>query len=99
MSIDHFKIEHQSDPNIAVSGFTAPVPLFCLASVHDPEVKYQWVSLRDHNETFPSSPVNYVRKPGLYSCQVHYCGEIADSKIITVELDGHGMCIYICDRI
>lgn len=60
------------------------VPLYCVASSHSVEFKYEWQKSGQHVGC--SSPVIWVNEPGLYRCRVehHIMQEECSSKLICV---------------
>jgi hypothetical protein len=79
-------VAHQSPSPVKVACFQETCPVFCLGSKHDINTSYKWRLYESHSE-FIDSPVIYVNQPGLYSCAVTYGDEMAESKVISVEID------------
>lgn len=74
----------QSRDEIVVNSFIKPVALYCLASTHQKCV-YKWQKMGSH-ETFPNTPVLYVKHSGLYYWSVSTGDMRLESDVINVEI-------------
>ena len=65
-----------------------PVQLICVASYHDNTV-YNWEIVgKKQNLMFPSSPVVYVSRPGIFQCKVvNFVKGQAMSQMMEVQLE------------
>lgn len=81
------QVIHQSPTTVQHS--KGSVPLYCIASCHSLDYKYEWKSGLD---VIPwNTPVLWVSVPGTYSCTVSADGLSCKSKCITVESVHIGM--------
>ena len=66
-----------------------PVRLICIPSHHDDSL-YTWevVGSQGQKQSFPSSPVVYVSRPGIFRCEVVNASKgKATSQMMEVRLD------------
>ncbi|XP_065887583.1 uncharacterized protein [Dysidea avara] len=82
------KIMWQSPTAITVHSMKQPLILYCIASLHG-ICTYQWeiIGERDSTQHFPSSPVVYINKGGLYQCKALCNSDVVVGKIIRVIVD------------
>ena len=80
---------HQSR-NVRVENFIAPVVLYCIPSVHSPDVVYSWELLGKEPACFPCSPVITVGMGGMYKCTVtHGLNHVvSDLMLVSIKLTG-----------
>ena len=70
---------------MVVNDWAKPVALYCLASVH-PECVYSWQMI-GKTITFPSTPVIYVNKAGMYQCEVQCGPRKVKGKVINLRVE------------
>ena len=81
-----FRIAYQSPPVTMVSSMVEPVQLICIASYHD-DTLYNW-EMVGKKQTFPSSPVVYVSRPGIFQCKaVNLVKGQVMSQMMEVQLE------------
>lgn len=78
-------IAYESPKLLVVNNFKNAVALYCVSSLHSTS-EYCWSVVGDKSK-FPSTPVLYVNKGGLYQCTVSNDGQEVHGKIITVRVD------------
>ena len=76
----------QSPSVISIPYFQKALTLFCLPSVH-PDCTYSWNAIGEKFERFPSSPVIYVEKAGLYQCTITFGVNYLLSTAMAVRVD------------
>lgn len=86
---------------VVISNFKVPVPLYCVPSIHNSFVDYEW-ELIGKDVKFPSSPVVTVGMAGLYKCMIACPGFTpVESQLIWVTINlrqriGIHYCAVIC---
>lgn len=78
-------IEFESPGDVVVNNWAKAVALYCLFSVH-PECTYSWKMI-EKPLTFPSTPIIYVNKAGMYQCEVKYGSRKIQGKVIHVHVE------------
>ena len=68
-----------------MENFLTPVPLYCIPSVHSPEIVYSW-ELLGKCLCFPCSPVITVGMTGMYKCTVTHGTDHVVSDLIWVSI-------------
>ena len=78
------EIVYQSPKKVILQPDTNAVPLYCVASSHSLEFKYEWQWSGQRIQC--SSPVIWVNQPGLFRCHVqhHIMQERCSTKLIRV---------------
>lgn len=98
-AVDFF-IVCENPPLISVTSFKNAVALYCISSQHS-TTEYCWTIIGEStpNRKFPSTPVIYVSKGGIYQCVVRHGTHEIKGKVITISVDiGNVSCsTYVCD--
>lgn len=71
--IESLRIHSQSAKLTTVSHFHNPIPLVAVASFHNEATVYNWMEMGADATTmvkYPSSPVVFVLREGVYHCQI-----------------------------
>ena len=84
--IGPFRIAYQSQAVTIMSSMVEPVQLICIASYHDNTI-YN-CEMVGKKQTFPSSPVVHVLRPGIFQCKVtNLVKGQAMSQMMEVQLE------------
>lgn len=81
-----FFIRCQCPELVIVKNFREPVALYCVSSTHAGS-QYSWSTIVGETREFPSTPVIYVNKGGVYQCTVKFEGKKITGKVVTVRVD------------
>ena len=90
--IGKMQIIYQSPTEVNVQLDGNAVPLYCVASGHSVERKYEWQMSGQCAGC--NTPVLWVKQPGLYRCHVehHIVQESCTTKLICVVATDKGQC-------
>ena len=64
------RVMYQSPEEVIVQSDGNAIPLYCVASAHCIEYKYEWQVGGQH--TGCNSPILWINTPGLYRCRVRH---------------------------
>lgn len=81
-----FFIRCESPELVIVENFLEPVTLYCVSSTHGGS-QYTWSTIVGEAREFPSTPIIYVNKEGIYQCIVKFEGKEIKGKVVTVRVD------------
>lgn len=87
----------ESPAIITVDSWARAIAIYCLPSVH-PNCVYNWRMIGNKSPIFPSTPVIYINKAGMYQCEVEYQTKKKLGKLITVCLEIGTVYVIIVDR-
>ena len=79
-----------------MDNFRKAIALYCISSLH-PHTKYIWEVIGESgSKEFPSTPVIFIGRSGLYQCTLIHNAKRLFGKIITVRVDiGNFITIFI----
>lgn len=78
-----FFIRCESPEIVIVNDFLEAVTLYCVSSTH----AGSWSTIVGETRKFPSTPVIYVNKGGVYQCIVKFEEKEIKGKVVTVHVD------------
>ena len=79
-----------------VENFLDAVTLYCVSSTHAGS-QYTWSTIVGEPMEFPSTPVIYVNKGGLYQCIVKFKEKEIKGKLVTICVDVGMLCDYTAE--
>jgi len=80
------QITHQSPARVEIPTLKEVYPLYCVVYPHTLEAEYKWCVVPHTPDALPCSPVICTRKPGVYRCEVTFCGDETCSHLIDLRL-------------
>lgn len=98
--VESLTIKFQSAKEVRVSQFHRPVPLVTVPSHHNGTTVYKWMLMGESPQKmlqFPSSPVIFVLKEGIYHCQVSSESETkvaSPMRVVLEAADAIGTCMF-----
>lgn len=84
-TVSEFFIAYESPQVVSVASFRKAIALYCISSLH-PHTEYSWEFIGGSGE-FPSTPVIFINRSGLYRCTLIHDAMKLFGKVITVRVD------------